>query len=267
MKKHRLLLGLYRIYLKLARTPLSPHFLTFFPLHRRLTAVLRRLCHGVVLDVGSGFSPFYETARKNASYYFSLDYPLTSELSPFEAGPVSRKSHIWGDALSMPVKSDSCDVVICTSVLEHVEDPLAVLREIFRVLRPGGRVIGSVPFGHNLHMEPFDFFRISEYGLRSLAQASGFHVAHIEAIGKGFHALGACAADMLIRNLAGFRSNTIFSMGILQIIGRAALLILLYPLILLINLISPVLDLILPHVSFPIDYVFVYEKAARGEQP
>jgi ubiquinone/menaquinone biosynthesis C-methylase UbiE len=45
-----------------------------------------------------------------------------------------------GDALSLEFKESSFDVVYCRYVLEHVSDPAIVLREIFRVLKAGGKI-------------------------------------------------------------------------------------------------------------------------------
>jgi SAM-dependent methyltransferase len=256
----RWLLPVYAAYLRLCRTPLAPNFLFFFPLYRMVIARLRRDARGLVMDVGAGFSPFARVVRRAGATYCSLDYPSTSELSPFAAPPPGQGGHIWGDASALPLQSERCDVAICTSVLEHVSDPRTVLQELFRILRPGGRVIGSVPFGHNLHMEPYDYFRITHHGLRALGEASGFRVQEIAPAGRGVHALGACAADMLLRNVTGLKRSTIGSMGPAQLLARSACFLLVYPLILAVNLLAPLLDRLLPAVLLPVHYVFIFEK-------
>ncbi|QDQ26149.1 class I SAM-dependent methyltransferase [Chitinimonas arctica] len=50
-----------------------------------------------------------------------------------------------GDAQQLPFANDSFDVVTCQTVLIHLADPLAALREMHRVVRPGGMVICSEP--------------------------------------------------------------------------------------------------------------------------
>jgi SAM-dependent methyltransferase len=53
---------------------------------------------------------------------------------------------VVGDALEMPFSDASYDVVICTEMLEHCADPVGAVREMHRVLRPGGTVLVTSPF-------------------------------------------------------------------------------------------------------------------------
>lgn len=49
------------------------------------------------------------------------------------------------DLTALPFEDDSYDVIVCNHVLEHVEDDAAAMRELYRVLRPGGRGVVMVP--------------------------------------------------------------------------------------------------------------------------
>ena len=68
------------------------------------------------------------------------------------------------DLTQIPVGDDQFDAVVCNQVLEHVRDPVAVLREIRRVLRPSGRLIYSAPLFYEEHQQPYDFYRYTQYG-------------------------------------------------------------------------------------------------------
>ena len=54
-------------------------------------------------------------------------------------------SFIKGSAYSLPIPSNTLDLVICSEVLEHLDDYHLALEEIYRVLKPGGKFLASVP--------------------------------------------------------------------------------------------------------------------------
>jgi SAM-dependent methyltransferase len=60
------------------------------------------------------------------------------------------------DAADIPVPDSTFDAALCTEVLEHVPDPIAVVRELARILKPGGRLLLSAPLG--LHQEPYHLY-------------------------------------------------------------------------------------------------------------
>jgi SAM-dependent methyltransferase len=58
---------------------------------------------------------------------------------------------VWADAEhGLPFDDESFDVVVAGELLEHVRDPVALVRDARRVLRPGGTLVGSVPNGFRL---------------------------------------------------------------------------------------------------------------------
>lgn len=107
-----------------------------------------------VLDVGAGSAPY--RALFNQCDYSTQDF---SELKPDQLrhggyGAID----IVSPAHAIPVTDASFDVLLCTEVLEHVPEPIAVIREFGRILRPGGRLILTAPLGSGIHQEPYHFY-------------------------------------------------------------------------------------------------------------
>jgi len=86
-------------------------------------------------------------------------------------------------AESIPFRNATFDTVLCTEVLEHVENPDAMLEETHRVLRDDGHVIVSVPFMYPLHEQPKDYRRYSYFGLIALLEKHGFQPVSVRAKG------------------------------------------------------------------------------------
>ena len=108
-----------------------------------------------VLDVGAGFGRHvYECARRGA-HAVALDYAadeveqtrntLAAMVEADEIRPDNLVGVLRGDARSLPFDDDTFDVVITSEVLEHIQDDVAAIAEMVRVLRPGGRFAATVP--------------------------------------------------------------------------------------------------------------------------
>jgi SAM-dependent methyltransferase len=85
-----------------------------------------------VLDLGCG--PGYYTAALRARGATVI--PVDN--SPAELGPSPPEGAVLADAAALPVPDGAVDAVVCSNLLEHTPDARAVIREIERVLRPGG---------------------------------------------------------------------------------------------------------------------------------
>lgn len=99
-----------------------------------------------VLEVGPGLRP---TAPARGSFFVEVSGRAAGALRR-AGGRVARVSD-W----RLPFRDASFDVVLALEVLEHVEEDVRMLRELVRVLRPGGLVVISVPL-HMSRWSPID---------------------------------------------------------------------------------------------------------------
>ena len=83
------------------------------------------------------------------------------------------------DLVAIPVEDARFDHVVCTQVPEHLPEPLRVVAELGRVLKPGGTLWLSAPLFYAEHEKPYDFFRYTQFGLRRLLEDAGFEVLEI----------------------------------------------------------------------------------------
>jgi len=119
-----------------------------------------------ILDAGAGqcvYKPCFKhcqyTAVDNAVGDGEWDYSQLDMIAPLQ---------------EIPVADAFFDAVLCTEVLEHLDEPLACLKELSRVLKPNGRLFLTVPFFHHEHQVPYDYFRYTSYGLKMLLVKAGF---------------------------------------------------------------------------------------------
>lgn len=115
----------------------------------------------MVLDIGCGHKPYQDLFR--SATYLGMDCTMTDSSPDFV-----------GDALQLPVRDRSVDVVFATQIIEHVRKPELMIRECRRVLRADGALILTGPLYWPLHEEPHDFFRFTKYGFSELLRCAGF---------------------------------------------------------------------------------------------
>lgn len=136
----------------------------------------------VVLDIGGGdrFQKWlqpYESLFSN-SRYMTMDYDAKTG------------ADVVGDIHAIPLASESVDAVICSSVLEHVKDPIRAVLELKRVLRKEGKIFVYVPSIYPYHARKGsypDYWRFFDDTLLFLFE--GFSSVELVKYGGYFKAL------------------------------------------------------------------------------
>ena len=137
---------------------------------------------GVVLDVGGG-ERFGKDLARYRELFSHTDYK-TLDVEP------RYHPDIAATIYAIPVADNAIGAIICKSVLEHLEEPERAVREMRRVLEPGGKILLYVPFIYPYHARPGvyrDYFRFSEDALRYFFR--DFASVEIQKVGGYFRAL------------------------------------------------------------------------------
>jgi SAM-dependent methyltransferase len=157
----------------------NPDFIHLYFLMKDIKEALHQYAGGYLLDLGCGNKPYKE-------WYG----PLTTNSTGCDA---TQSSENLVDticlATALPYDTATFNTVFCTQVLEHVYDHHGLVTEAYRVLKPGGNIILTVPFTWELHEEPYDFFRITKHGLKELFEEAGFEVNYIKPNGGKWAAM------------------------------------------------------------------------------
>jgi SAM-dependent methyltransferase len=140
-----------------------------------------------VIDIGAGSAP-YRPAFSHCQYK-TQDFKslAVSQLRDGEYAPIDYVC----DAKAIPVAADSFEVALCSEVLEHHPEPIAVVQEISRILAPGGRLLLTAPLGSGIHQEPYHFYGgYTPYWYRKFLEAAGFEDIEVVANEGSFRHFG-----------------------------------------------------------------------------
>ena len=120
---------------------------------------------GNVLDVGCGQSPYKFLLDGTQTKYFGIDIVDAdkfdydnSDITPFNGEDI-------------PFEEGKFDGVICTEVLEHVQNYQKLINEMHRVMKTGATGIITIPWSARYHYIPWDFFRYTPSSLKTMFSA------------------------------------------------------------------------------------------------
>jgi len=134
--------------------------------------------HARVLDAGSGEGRHRETFAGRR--YLGVDLAVGDPNWDYS------KLDVTADLSRLPFPDGCFDAALNVVVLEHTRDPQAVLSEIARVLKPGGRFLLVAPQQWEVHQQPNDFFRFTRYGVELLLHRAGLTVESLVPTGGHF---------------------------------------------------------------------------------
>ena len=131
-----------------------------------------------VLDAGAGESRHRQHFARHQ--YVALDLAVGDQQWDYGA------LDVLGDLSRLPLRDSSFDAALNIVTLEHVREPALVVKELARVLKPGGRLLMVVPHEWEVHQAPHDYFRYTQHGLRYLLESAGLAVETLDPVGGYF---------------------------------------------------------------------------------
>jgi SAM-dependent methyltransferase len=134
--------------------------------------------------------------------YFSAQDYVGLEVQDSGASAGLKLPTQWFDGVKIDKPDRSVDAVLCTQVLEHAELHEELLGEIFRVLKPGGEFIVTVPFVYEEHEQPFDFRRWTSFGFAKELEEAGFRDLHLEKLTCGLRAIVTLSNQQICKFLS-----------------------------------------------------------------
>ncbi|HKR07037.1 MAG TPA: class I SAM-dependent methyltransferase [Bacteroidia bacterium] len=135
--------------------------------------------HGKLLDIGCGKMPYRKFILENSTVNKYVGLDIENALAYDE----NVKPDFTWDGITMPFEDSEFNCALGTEVLEHCFEPGIILKEVYRVLKPGGVFFFTVPFLWNLHEVPHDEYRYTPFALEKHLKNAGFSEVEIKATG------------------------------------------------------------------------------------
>jgi len=127
---------------------------------------------GRLLDFGCGKKPYKELF--NVQEYIGLDIEKSGHSHKDE------QIDIFYDGKTIPFEKDYFTSIFSSEVFEHIFNLEQILEELYRVLKPDGYMLITVPFVWEEHEIPFDFARYTSFGIEHLLRRAGFEIVATE---------------------------------------------------------------------------------------
>jgi SAM-dependent methyltransferase len=158
----------------------------------RQVKIFLKNANGNLLDLGCGESP-YRFLVNEQTKYFGLDV-IDSDKFDYQKTDI-----VHFDGKQIPFADNYFDYIICTEVLEHVEDYQSLVDEVHRVLKSNGKALFTIPWSARYHYIPYDYFRYTPSTLQKIFM--GYHEIKIIPRGTDVTSISSKLIVLFFRNI------------------------------------------------------------------
>ncbi len=125
--------------------------------------------NGNLLDMGCGNVPLYGFYKDHINSVTCIDWENSAH----------QQIHVdvFCDLnMDIPFKDEKFDSIICSDVLEHLQDAAKAISEMHRILKKDGVALINIPFMYGLHEEPYDFARYTKHQIKNFSDVNGLTI-------------------------------------------------------------------------------------------
>lgn len=148
---------------------------------------------GRLLDIGCGNSPFRHLLDPARTHYQGIDVEVAASFG------YRNPDTVYYDGKIIPFADNSFDALLCTEVLEHVPEAGPFVREMHRVLKPGGLALVTIPWSARFHYQPYDYHRYTPSMLQLIF--APFRECTVRPRGTDFSSIASKTVVAYVRNL------------------------------------------------------------------
>jgi ubiquinone/menaquinone biosynthesis C-methylase UbiE len=171
----------------------------------------------LMLDVGAGQAPYKHLF--NHVRYESADFEQVNK-------PYGKTTYVCDITERIPVEESRFDYILFTQTLEHIKEPIRALKELNRVLRPGGLLLCTGPLFYEEHEQPHDYFRYTQFAHRYMFEEAGFAIEKLDWLEGFFGTCGyvlSCMYRHLPRTVPGSSPDSLWARAFLAAFKPLAL--------------------------------------------
>jgi len=178
-------------------TPISsficPSYLSRKSLYQAISTYAPQI-YGDILDFGCGEKP-YQSLFANAKSYLGVDIEVSGH------NHKGSKVDIFYNGHTLPFEDEAFDCIVSFEAFEHIFNLENILNELYRVLKPQGLLLISIPFAWNEHEEPYDFARYTSFGIKFLLKTHNFDILALTKTNSTLLAIFNIFIEYMARNI------------------------------------------------------------------